>query len=105
VINQFALFLRLFLEYGNLEFSRNIVIKMHDLKNGRKYHPSTFLIKLVNHKFEEKVIFFFLVALNDTLPFLSESLEDEHPDVEMTAKEIVKKVETLTGATIQDYLK
>jgi hypothetical protein len=78
---------------------------MHDLKNGRKYHPSTFLIKLVNHKFEEKVIFFFLVALNDTLPFLSESLEDEHPDVEMTAKEIVKKVETLTGATIQDYLK
>lgn len=47
----------------------------------------------------------FLVVLNDTLPFLSESLEDEHPEVEMLAKEIVKKVETLTGETIQDYLK
>lgn len=47
----------------------------------------------------------FLVVLNDTLPFLSESLEDEHPDVEMLAKEIVKKIETLTGETIQDYLK
>ena len=47
----------------------------------------------------------YLVVLNETLPFLSESLEDEHPLVEATAKEIVKKVETLTGETIQEYLK
>lgn len=61
-------------------------------------------LKITEHLFA-KMGERFLVALNDTLPFLSESLEDEHPDVEMTAKEIVKKVETLTGATIQDYLK
>ena len=61
-------------------------------------------LKVVEHMFAmmgER----YLVVLNETLPFLSESLEDEHPLVEATAKEIVKKVETLTGETIQEYLK
>lgn len=47
----------------------------------------------------------FLVVLNDTLSFLSESLEDENPDVEIVAKQIVKRIESLTGESIQDYLK
>ena len=47
----------------------------------------------------------YLVVLNDTLPFLSESLEDEHQDVELAAKAIVKRIETLTGESIQEYLK
>ena len=47
----------------------------------------------------------YLVVLNDTLGFLSESLEDENPEVEVVAKSIVKRVETLTGESIQDYLK
>jgi len=61
-------------------------------------------LKITEHMFA-KMGERYLVVLNDTLPFLSESLEDEHPDVEMAAKEIVKKVETLTGETIQEYLK
>ena len=47
----------------------------------------------------------FLIVLNDTLPFLSESLEDDDHEVEMTAKEIIKKIESLTGESIQEYLK
>uniref|UniRef100_A0A7S3FYX5 HEAT repeat-containing protein 1 n=1 Tax=Strombidium rassoulzadegani TaxID=1082188 RepID=A0A7S3FYX5_9SPIT len=46
-----------------------------------------------------------LVILTDIISFLSESLEDENPDVEFTAKEIVRRVESLTGESIQDYLK
>lgn len=61
-------------------------------------------LKITEHMFV-KMGERFLVVLNDTLPFLSESLEDEHPEVEAAAKEIVKKVETLTGETIQEYLK
>lgn len=35
----------------------------------------------------------YLVVLNDTIPFLSELLEDEHEEVEGTAKRIVERVE------------
>lgn len=47
----------------------------------------------------------YLVVLNETLPFVSESLEDENPEVEAVAKLIVKKIEAMTGESIQDYLK
>ena len=61
-------------------------------------------LKVVEHMFS-KLGERYLVVLNDALPFLSESLEDEHPQVEAVAKEIVKKIETMTGETIQEYLK
>lgn len=61
-------------------------------------------LKVVDHMFL-KLGERYLVVLNDTLPFISEALEDEHHLVEAAAKEIVKKVETLTGETIQEYLK
>ena len=61
-------------------------------------------LKLVEHMFC-KLGERYLVVLNETMPFLSESLEDEHPQVEAAAKEIVKKIETLTGETLQEYLK
>jgi hypothetical protein len=35
----------------------------------------------------------FLILLNDTLPFLSEGMEDENPDVEAIAKSIVARIE------------
>ena len=47
----------------------------------------------------------FLIVLNDALPFLSESLEDDDESCELTAKEIIKHIESLTGESIQDYLK
>lgn len=47
----------------------------------------------------------YLVVLNDTIPFLSELLEDEHEEVEGTAKRIVERVEQMTGESIHDYLK
>ena len=47
----------------------------------------------------------YLVVLNDTIPFLSELLEDEHEQVEGTAKRIVARVEHMTGESINDYLK
>jgi len=61
-------------------------------------------LKVVDHMFD-KMGERYLVVLNDTLPFLSESLEDEHTDVEMAAKSIVARIEALTGESIQDYLK
>lgn len=47
----------------------------------------------------------YLVLLNDTLPFLSEGMEDENNTVEITAKAIVSRIEQLTGDSIQEYLK
>ena len=77
------------------------------LMKTREEHPwqvRQAALKIVEHVFShlgER----FLVVLNDTLGFLSESLEDEVPEVEDVAKAIVKRVETLTGESIQDYLK
>ena len=47
----------------------------------------------------------FLVVLNDTIPFMSELLEDEDEKVEMAAKSIVQRIEQMTGESINDYLK
>jgi len=47
----------------------------------------------------------YLIMLNDSLPFLSESLEDENDQVEAVAKNIVNRVEQLTGESINEYLK
>ena len=76
------------------------------MKSRQNYKPATRLASL------EIVLYLFtklgeryLIVLNDTLPFLSESLEDDNHDVEMVAKEVIKKIETLTGESIQEYLK
>ena len=77
------------------------------LMKTREEHPwqvRAAALKLVDHVFS-KLGERYLVVLNDTLGFLSESLEDERTEVEDVAKSIVKRVETLTGESIQDYLK
>ncbi|TNV87638.1 hypothetical protein FGO68_gene2900 [Halteria grandinella] len=47
----------------------------------------------------------YLILLNDTIPFLSEGMEDENPDVEQCAKSIVARIEQMTGDSIHEYLK
>jgi len=47
----------------------------------------------------------YLVILNDTIPFISELLEDENENVELKAKSIVNRIEMLTGESINEYLK
>ena len=47
----------------------------------------------------------YLVILNDTIPFVSELLEDENERVELAAKSIVNRIEQLTGESINEYLK
>ena len=47
----------------------------------------------------------YLIVLNDTIPFISEMLEDENETVENTTKRIVNRIEQLTGESIKDYLK
>ena len=47
----------------------------------------------------------YLVILNDTIPFISEMLEDENELVEGSAKRIVNMIEQLTGESINEYLK
>lgn len=54
----------------------------------------------VEHHLFEKIGERFLIVLNDALPFLSESLEDEDEQVEMLAKDIIKRIESLTGESI-----
>jgi hypothetical protein len=60
--------------------------------------------KILEHIFN-KIGERYLILLNDTLPFLSEGMEDEHPEVEQTAKAIVTRIENITGDSIQEYLK
>lgn len=62
------------------------------------------VLGLIEHLFEamrER----YLVTLSDTIPFLTETLEDEDERVETIAKRIVQRVEQLTGESIADYLK
>jgi U3 small nucleolar RNA-associated protein 10 len=60
--------------------------------------------KVVQHLFD-RIGERYLILLNDTLPFLSEGLEDENPEVEATAKQIISRIESLTGDSIHEYLK
>lgn len=60
--------------------------------------------KIIEHLFN-RVGERFLILLNDTLPFLSEGMEDENTDVEMCAKAIVARIESITGDSIHEYLK
>jgi hypothetical protein len=84
-----------------MRFNNAILMKTRSEHPWKVRHASLLLVEHMFSKLGER----YLVVLNDTLPFLSESLEDEHPLVEAAAKEIVKKIETLTGETLQDYLK
>ena len=52
-------------------------------------------------KLEER----FLVLLSDVLPYISESLEDPNEEVEMAARNVIHKIEGMTGESIQQYLK
>ena len=76
------------------------------LINARSANPtirlSTFTI--IEHLFS-RIGERYLILLNDTLPFLSEGLEDENPDVEITVKSIVSRIEQMTGDSIHEYLK
>lgn len=47
----------------------------------------------------------FLILLNDTIPFLSEGMEDENNEVEVVAKSIVRRIEQMTGDSIHEYFK
>jgi len=59
-------------------------------------------LKLIDHLFE-RLGERYLILLNDTVPFLSECLEDEV--VEPLAKAIIGRVEKVTGESIQEYLR
>lgn len=60
--------------------------------------------KVIEHLFN-RIGERYLILLNDTIPFLSEGMEDENPDVEATAKSIVARIEQMTGDSIHEYLK
>ena len=62
------------------------------------------VLSVIDHLFE-KMRERYLVILNDTIPFISELLEDENEQVELTAKTIVNRIEQLTGESINEYLK
>lgn len=42
--------------------------------------------------------------LPDSLPFISELLEDSDPEVERTAGDIVRVIEEITGESVDQYL-
>lgn len=62
------------------------------------------VLQVIDHLFD-KMRERFLVILNDTIPFISELLEDENERVELAAKGIVNRIEHLTGESINEYLK
>ena len=62
------------------------------------------MLNVIDHLFD-KMRERYLVILNDTIPFVSELLEDENEKVELAAKTIVNRIEQLTGESINEYLK
>ena len=47
----------------------------------------------------------YVVLINDLLPFLNEMLDDLDPEIEKTCKNIVVRLEKVSGEDIRDYLK
>lgn len=72
----------------------------------RNTNPSIRLgaFKVVEHLYM-KIGERYLVLLNDTIPFISEGMEDENPEVEATTRSIVQRIEQMTGDSIHEYLK
>ena len=79
-----------------IRFNNAILMKTREEHPWAVRHAALKVVEHVFSKLGER----YLVVLNDTLGFLSESLEDENPEVEQVAKNIVKRVETLTGESI-----
>ena len=80
----------------------NLSILMHT--RNEQWQTRLGALSIIEHMFDvmrER----YLVILNDTIPFISESLEDENEDVESCAKRIVNRIEQLTGESINEYLK
>ena len=88
----------------NTEVTRNFLDDL--LRKSKHDVPAVRLASLkvteaLVYKLEER----FLAILSDVLPYVSEALEDTNDDVEETARNIVQKIETMTGESIQQYLK
>lgn len=47
----------------------------------------------------------YIVLVNDLLPFISEMLDDLNPEVERMSKQIVIKLEQVSGENIREYFK
>ncbi len=84
-----------------IQFNNSILMKSRQNYNASIRLASLEIVQYLFTKLGER----YLIVLNDTLPYLSECLEDDDHDVEMVAKEVIKKIETLTGESIQEYLK
>lgn len=57
------------------------------------------------HQLVEKLSEEYLVLLPETLPFLAELLEDAELVVEAAARDVVKRLEEVSGESLADYLK
>jgi U3 small nucleolar RNA-associated protein 10 len=80
----------------------NYDILMHTRNTSPQIRLGAF--KIIEHLFN-RIGERYLILLNDTIPFLSEGMEDENPDVEICAKAIVARIEQMTGDSIHEYLK
>ena len=80
----------------------NYDILMHTRNSSSQVRLGAF--RIIEHLFS-RIGERYLILLNDTLPFLSEGMEDENPDVELCAKAIVLRIEQMTGDSIHEYLK
>lgn len=80
----------------------NYDILMHTRNPASQVRLGAFkIVEHLFHRMGER----YLILLNDTIPFLSEGMEDENPDVEACAKSIVARIEQMTGDSIHEYLK
>jgi len=80
----------------------NYDILMHTRNSSAQVRLGAFkIIEYLFNRIGER----YLILLNDTIPFLSEGMEDENPDVEAISKAIVARIEQMTGDSIHEYLK
>ncbi|CAI2375501.1 unnamed protein product [Moneuplotes crassus] len=88
----------------NQEITKNF---LDDLLQKSKH--SLPIVRLASLKITEALVYKleerFLTLLSDVFPYISEALEDANEDVETTARNIVQKIESMTGESIKEYLK
>jgi len=74
------------------------------LRRTRSDNPSVRLAALtVVHQFFNRLGEAYMVMLPETVPYLSELMEDDHPEVEALCQKVIKDIEQVSGESLQEY--
>eukprot|EP01016_Furgasonia_blochmanni_P056306 TRINITY_DN957_c0_g1_i11.p1 TRINITY_DN957_c0_g1~~TRINITY_DN957_c0_g1_i11.p1 ORF type:complete len:294 (+),score=91.96 TRINITY_DN957_c0_g1_i11:65-946(+) len=87
-------------DYKWKSLNYNIIMKTRSDSVHVKIGALTVVSEVIEHLKER-----FVVLINDIVPFISETLEDQNIEVEKLSKSIVIRLEQITGENIKEYMR